>query len=182
MSCKELPMKKYAFILFLLLWIFNYKLFAAPKFELTSSAFSQNAMIPAEYTCDGANHSPPLAWNNAPEKTQSFVLIVDDPNAPNGLFTHWILINIPSNLKKLEAGTLGPQGAMAIKNSSKMSTYYGPCPQLGAHRYVFKLYAIDKTLNLPETATKDEILNAITSHVLAESQLAGLYQKITNSK
>jgi Raf kinase inhibitor-like YbhB/YbcL family protein len=169
-------MKKYSLILFLLIWMFNYKSFADNKFTLESSAFKLNSMIPAEFTCSGIDQSPPLAWHNVPAKTQSFVLIVEDPDAPNGTWTHWLIFNIPPNVTELGAGST-PDGATNGVNSWGGKGYRGPCPPLGAHRYVFKLYAIDKELDLGEGATRDTVLQTITSHVLGTAELVGLYQK-----
>ena len=170
-------MKKFSVILFLLLYIFNYKIFAAESFTLESSAFKLNALIPDVHTCTGADQSPPLAWHNAPAKSQSFALIMQDPDAPNGVWTHWILFNIPPNVTEIGAGSPVPQGAANGKNSWGGLGYRGPCPPLGAHRYVFKIYALDIVLPIGEGATATTILDAMTGHVLGSSALTGLYQK-----
>lgn len=170
-------MKKYSLILFLLVWLFNYKSFADTPFTLESSAFTQNSMIPADYTCAGTDQSPPLAWHNAPSKTQSFVLVVEDPDAPNGTWAHWVIFNIPPKVNELGAGAPLPEGAVNGKNSWGGLGYRGPCPPLGVHRYVFKIYAVDTVLNLGEGTTRDRIFDAITGHVLGTAELVGLYQK-----
>lgn len=170
-------MKKYSLIFFLLLWIFNYKIFAAPKLTLESSAFKNNSMIPAQFTCEGQDISPPLAWNNVPSKTKSFALVVEDPDAPSGVFTHWMIVNIPSTLTKLDLGTLVPEGAIAVNNSMNSTNYHGPCPKTGAHHYVFKLFSLDKELSLGAHPNRDEVLQAMTGHVLEEAQLGALFQK-----
>jgi Raf kinase inhibitor-like YbhB/YbcL family protein len=170
-------MKKITLILFLVLCAFHTKIFAAAKFALTSSAFQLNTMIPAQYTCNGADKSPPLTWNNIPAKTQSLVLIMQDPDTPQGVWTHWVLFNIPVNVTHLDASSPVPEGAANGINSWNGLGYRGPCPPIGAHRYVFKLYAIDTVLSLGEGATADTVLNKITAHVLGTAELIGLYQK-----
>lgn len=171
-------MKKYSLILFLLIWMFNYKSFADNKFTLESSAFKLNSMIPAEFTCSGIDQSPPLTWHHVPAKTQSFVLVMEDPDAPNGTWTHWLIFNIPPNVTELGAGAPTPEGAANGANSWGGKGYRGPCPPLGAHQYVLKLYAIDKILDLGEGATRDTVLQMITGHVLDTAELIGLYQKL----
>ncbi|CEG57218.1 YbhB/YbcL family Raf kinase inhibitor-like protein [Legionella fallonii] len=169
-------MKKY--FLFLSLCICSYSTFAA-QFTLESSAFQPNTLIPAQYTCSGDNKSPPLAWHNAPPKTKSFALVVEDPNGPDDTpITHWILFNIPPSETQINANGLLPKGAAAGKNSWNNIDYRGPCPSIGAHSYTFKIYALDNVLALNNGAIRDDILNAITGHVLASAQLTGLYQKI----
>ncbi|MGC1182785.1 YbhB/YbcL family Raf kinase inhibitor-like protein [Legionella sp.] len=172
-------MKKYFLLLFLL--IFNYKIFAAgSSFTLESSAFKLNTLIPDKYTCNGEDLSPPLVWYNAPPKTQSFVLIMQDPDASKGVWTHWIVFNIPAQVTQLKANNPIPEGATNGKNSWGTLGYRGPCPPVGAHRYVFKLYALDNVLDVAEVATPDAILQIMTGHVLGSAELVGLYQKITS--
>ena len=170
-------MKKHPLWLSLFLCAFFYNSFAAQPFTLESSAFQPNAMIPAQFSCDGANTSPPLTWHNAPDKTQSFALVVEDPDAPDGPWMHWILFNIPPTITKLDAGAPVPDGAASGKNSWGAIGYRGPCPPIGAHSYVFKLYALDKVLNLSSGADKDTVLNTMTGHVIGNAKLSGLYQK-----
>jgi Raf kinase inhibitor-like YbhB/YbcL family protein len=171
-------MKNYMLILFLVLSVLNLKINAAEPFTLESPSFKLNALIPNIYTCNGPDQSPPLAWRNAPAKTQSFALIMNDPDTPNGAWTHWILFNIPVKITELGAGSPAPEGAINGKNSWGGLGYRGPCPPIGAHRYVFKLYAMDNVLTLGEGATADTIMHAMTGHVLAEAELVGLYQKL----
>lgn len=168
-------MKKYSLLLFLLLSMIHYKSFAH-GFTLESSGFQMNSMIPNQYTCKGKDQSPPLTWKSMPPKTKSLVLIVEDPDATNGVWTHWILFNIPPTVHQLAAGGPVPPGASTAKNSWGELGYRGPCPTLGAHAYHFKLYALDTLLNLNNDATRDALLNAITSHVLGSTELVGLYQ------
>jgi len=172
-------MKKYS--LFLLLIMIGYNTFAA-NFTLESPAFELNTMIPDQYTCSGEDLSPPLTWNHVPSKTQSFALVVEDPDSPTGVWTHWLLFNIPANITKLAAGSPAPEGASMGNNSWGSLGYRGPCPPIGAHRYVFKLYALDKVLILGNGAPKDTILQAMTGHVIGTAELVGLYQKLVNNK
>ena len=149
--------------------------------EIKSSSFKHEDMIPAKYTCDGQNISPPLSWSSAPEKTKSFALICDDPDAPVGLWVHWVIFDIPANVNSLpekasqqeEITGLGKNG----KNTSGHYGYDGPCPPGGTHRYYFKLYALDTMLNLKAGLTKEELLGAIKGHILAEAQLMGKYKR-----
>lgn len=146
--------------------------------QLTSSAFLHESAIPAEYTCDGHDQSPPLVWQHAPEGTVSFVLIMDDPDAPMGTWDHWVLFNIPSHLQKLPADLkMLPPGAVEAKNSWGKNQYGGPCPPKGTHRYFFKLYALDITLSLDESVNKAQVEKAMKGHVLAEAVLMGNYQR-----
>ena len=169
-------MKKYSLLLFLIVCMINCKIFAA-EFTLKSPAFKLNTMIPTLYTCDGSNISPPLIWQDAPPNTQSFVLIVEDPDSPTGSWTHWVLYNISPNLTKLDARSPVPAGASIGKNSWGTLSYRGPCPPIRAHRYVFKLYALDTRLSLEDAPIKDAVLKAMRSHVIGSTELIGLYQR-----
>jgi Raf kinase inhibitor-like YbhB/YbcL family protein len=151
-------------------------------FDLTSSAFVPNKPIPQEYTCDGSDISVPLSWKNAPEGTQGFALIADDPDAPRGTWVHWVVYDISPNVRELSAGighgdTIG-NGAKQGKNDFGKVGYGGPCPPTGpAHRYYFKLYALDQMTGLKSKATKQQLLDAMKGHVLAETQLMGTYKR-----
>jgi Raf kinase inhibitor-like YbhB/YbcL family protein len=151
-------------------------------FHLTSSAFRDGQMIPATYSADGADHSPPLAWSGQPPATVSLALICDDPDAPRGTWVHWVLFNLPGDTGGLAEhtrpdGTL-PNGAHQGKNDFGKLGYGGPAPPGGKpHRYFFKLYALDAKLKLPAGATKDQLLKAMQGHVLAEARLMGQYQR-----
>jgi Raf kinase inhibitor-like YbhB/YbcL family protein len=151
------------------------------EIKVTSKAFQESGMIPKEYTCDGANVSPPLAWDSAPDKTKSFALIADDPDAPGKTWAHWVVFNLASNIRELPANVPAQD---AIVGGGKQGTsdfrkvgYGGPCPPSGAHRYYFKLYALDTELALDSSATKDQLLKAMEGHVLAQGQLMGKYQR-----
>lgn len=148
------------------------------KFIL-KSVFENNSTIPRKYTCDGDDLSPPLNWEGSPNGTVSYVLIMDDPDAPIGVFTHWVLYNIPADLTSLPEGVpkgketpYGYQG----KNDFGNYGYGGPCPPKGKpHRYFFKLYALNTTLDLPPGAKKSDVERAMKNHVIGETQLVGLY-------
>ena len=142
---------------------------------LESPVFAHNEFIPREYTCNGADHSPPLVWSNAPKNTQSFVLIMDDPDAPMGLWVHWILFNLPADCHEL--GVDVPLKAISAQNSWGKTGYGGPCPPTGTHRYFFKLYALDTSLTLGEHATKKEIETAMQNHIIEQTELIGKYSQ-----
>ncbi|WP_131795333.1 YbhB/YbcL family Raf kinase inhibitor-like protein [Fluoribacter gormanii] len=170
-------MKKYSLFLFLVFSLFQYN-GVAFSLTITSPDFKMNSLIPDQYTCSGADQSPPLAWTNIPPQTQSFALIVDDPDSPEGVWTHWILFNIPPSVNELDAGSPVPSGAANAKNSWDGLGYRGPCPPFGiAHSYHFKLYALDTVLSLGDGTTRDLVLNAMTGHVIGEAELVGLYQR-----
>ena len=150
------------------------------SFNLSSSAFSNGNPIPARYTCDGADLSPALAWSAAPDTTQSLALIVDDPDAPMGTWTHWLLWNIPSRATLLAEDApkieLLDNGARQGINDFQRIGYGGPCPPPGKpHRYFFKLYALDARLDLKPGAAKAALEIAIMPHILAQAQIMGTY-------
>ena len=148
---------------------------------LKSDSFSDGGMIPAKYTCDGANISPHLSWDNVPKDTKSFVLICEDPDAPMGTFTHWILYDIPADVHELPENLpkdkVLPNGAKQGIADFKKIGYGGPCPPSGTHRYYFKLYALDTLLNLEPGLKKEDILKAMNGHILAQGQIMGKYTR-----
>jgi len=152
---------------------------------LTSSAFAPNGEIPAKYTCEGANVSPPLAWSGIPAKAKSIALVVDDPDAPDPraprmTWVHWVLYDVPPTASGVpEAATARtlPAGAKEGVNDFKRPGYGGPCPPVGRHRYVHKLYALDATLPDLRTPTKADLEKAMEGHVLERAELVGTYQK-----
>jgi Raf kinase inhibitor-like YbhB/YbcL family protein len=151
-------------------------------FIITSPAFAEGAKVPVKYTCDGQNISPVLDWADSPAGTASFALIMDDPDAPMGVFTHWVMYNLPPDTQGLpEAVTKNSQlsgGALQGKNGGGTIGYIGPCPPKGSpHHYRFTLYALDKSLDLAAGATKDQALQAMEGHILGQSQLVGIYQR-----
>jgi Raf kinase inhibitor-like YbhB/YbcL family protein len=147
---------------------------------VTSTAFADGQAIPARYTADGEDISPPLAWDHIPDGTRSLALIGEDPDAPRGIWTHWVLFNLPADLRKLDENvpqkpTL-PNGAMQGNNDFHKPGYGGPSPPPGKpHRYFFKVYALDAPLKLPAGATRHQLLDAMQGHVLDEGQLLGTY-------
>ena len=150
--------------------------------QVTSTAFAEGRGIPVKYTCDGQEISPPLQWSNAPMNTQSFALIADDPDAPVGTWVHWVIYDLPANTTELAENTPKseqlPNGARQGVNDFNRPGYGGPCPPPGKpHRYFFKLYALDRMLDLKPGATKKDLLKAMEGHVLGEGQLMGMYQR-----
>lgn len=150
--------------------------------QVTSAAFKNNESIPEQYTCEGKNISPPLAWTGAPAGTRSFVLIVDDPDAPHGVWTHWVVFDLPADTTALAEDTPKSQSitgdAKQGTNDFKQVGYGGPCPPPGKpHRYFFKLYALDTTLDLKPGSSKNQVEAALAQHVLAQGQLIGIYQR-----
>jgi Raf kinase inhibitor-like YbhB/YbcL family protein len=146
-------------------------------FLLKSSAFIHNGRIPIEHTCNGSNISPEIERFNAPEGTKSFVLIVDDPDVPNGVWDHRILFNVPGNINKIDESIKAMPIRISLgKNSWGKSEYGGPCPPpKSEHNYFFKLYALDARINLSDGATKQQIESAIEPHILAKAVLIGKY-------
>jgi Raf kinase inhibitor-like YbhB/YbcL family protein len=149
--------------------------------EIHSSAFENGGNIPARYTRDGENISPPLTWTDVPVKTQSFVLIVDDPDAPVGDWVHWLAWNIPANTTSLAEGlSTAPKLASGMQQGVTdygTTGYDGPCPPSGTHRYFFKLYAVDVVLDVPSTIKKQGLEQAMKGHALAQAVLVGKYSR-----
>lgn len=158
---------------------------ATMTFKISSPAFAGNASIPAKYTCEGDDVSPPLEWSGVPAGTKSLVLIVDDPDAPDPAaprmtWVHWVAYDIPADATGLgeDANANGvPAGTKLGLNDWKRADYGGPCPPIGRHRYFFKLYALGTTLKDLGKATKADVVAAMKGHVLAEAQIIGTYQK-----
>ena len=148
---------------------------------ITSSAFTEGGMIPRQYTCDGEDISPPLAWTGVPEGTKSIALICDDPDAPVGTWVHWVLFNIPPSTKDLPASVPPKEtldnGAKHGTNDFRKLSYGGPCPPGGTHRYYFKLYALDAEIPSEAGITKAQLLKEMEGHILAEGQLLGRYKR-----
>jgi Raf kinase inhibitor-like YbhB/YbcL family protein len=166
-------------ILLLVLALITVNVFAL---EIKSDVFENKGYIPDRYTCDSKNVSPLLSWSEVPENTKSFVLICDDPDAPFKIWVHWVLFNIEPQVNKLkeeiteeELESLNIVGGL---NDFGKVTYQGPCPPSGkAHRYFFKLYALDDMLPLEQGATKKEVIKAMQGHIIAEAKTIGLYQR-----
>jgi hypothetical protein len=145
-------------------------------FKLVSTAFRDNSFIPSKYTCDGSDINPPLTIGNVPAGTKSMALIADDPDAPMGTWVHWLVWNISPDIKEIKEND-SLRGAAFGLNDFKKTSYGGPCPPSGTHRYFFKLYALDTALNLPSGAKKTDIEKAMKGHTLAQTQLIGLYKR-----
>jgi Raf kinase inhibitor-like YbhB/YbcL family protein len=158
---------------------------ATMTLKITSAAFADKAAIPAKYTCEGEDVSPPLAWSGVPAGTKSLVLIVDDPDAPDPkaprmTWVHWVLYDLPPTSTGLAEGVTGdalPSGTKVGLNDWKRADYGGPCPPIGRHRYFFKLYALDAALSGLSQPTKAKVEAAMRGHVVGEAQLVGTYQK-----
>ncbi len=156
------------------------------EIKITSSVFEDGGLIPAKYTCDGADISPPLQWDAVPEGTESIALICDDPDAPMGTWVHWVLFNLPSDAKELAQNipteeTL-PNGAKQGVNDFGRIGYGGPCPPSGTHRYFFKIYALDTELGLQAGVNKSQLLKAMEGHILGQNQVVGKYKRQIRNK
>jgi Raf kinase inhibitor-like YbhB/YbcL family protein len=150
--------------------------------NLSSAGFSPGQPIPIEYTCDGADHSPQLAWSEIPVATRSFALVCDDPDAPRGIWVHWVLFNLPADAVELSPGVPRipelPSGARQGVNDSGDIGYSGPCPPPGKpHRYFFRLYSLDTALNLRPGVSRSDLELAMGDHILAEATVMGSYQR-----
>jgi Raf kinase inhibitor-like YbhB/YbcL family protein len=151
------------------------------SFELTSASFVHEESIPSKYTCDGEDVSPPLQWTDPPQGTQSFALIMDDPDAPVGTWVHWVLYGLPADARTLPEGVAPDaeltSGGRHGKNSWGRLGYGGPCPPRGTHRYFFELYALDVALEVDSGASKEQLLQAMEGHILAQAELMGTYSR-----
>ncbi len=148
-------------------------------FRLSSPVFHERAGIPSEYTCDGKNVSPPLTWMDVPANTKSLALIVDDPDAPKGLWTHWIVYNLDPKMNELpENFDIGSGNARQGINSDENTRYDGPCPSAPqTHTYHFRLFALDQMLDLPSNAGRAEVLAAIETHIVDSAEFAATYAR-----
>jgi Raf kinase inhibitor-like YbhB/YbcL family protein len=145
------------------------------KMKITSSAFQESGNIPSKFTCDGSDTSPPLQITGVPSEAKSLVLIADDPDAPGGLFTHWLVWNIPPQTSSIPEGS-APKGIHGTNDFGK-SGYGGPCPPSGTHRYYFKLFALDRELNLASSTKRRQLDAAMEGHVIAQGELMGRYSR-----
>ncbi|MBZ5570598.1 MAG: YbhB/YbcL family Raf kinase inhibitor-like protein [Acidobacteriia bacterium] len=151
-------------------------------FVISSASFPNGGPIPRKFTCDGADVSPEMSWTGSPVGTKSFVLLADDPDAPVGTWTHWVLFDLPAQTNSLAEGIPKvdevPSGGRQGRNDFHKIGYGGPCPPPGTpHRYFFKLYALDKMLNLKPGGSKQEVEQAMQNHVLGKAELMGTYQR-----
>ena len=144
--------------------------------HVRSAAFADGQSVPQKYTCDGQNVSPPLEWSGAPEQTRSIAVICDDPDAPSGTFTHWVLYDVAAKASHLAEGSSA--GGKEGVNSFRKSGYGGPCPPPnGAHRYIFHVYALDVESLGGTGLSKQDVMAAMKGHILAEGQVMGRYQR-----
>jgi Raf kinase inhibitor-like YbhB/YbcL family protein len=150
--------------------------------KLTTTAFASGGKIPTTFTCDGADVSPALGWSAPPPGTQSFALILDDPDAPGRVWVHWLLYDLPATERELPEGLPKegnlPSGARQGRNDFGRIGYGGPCPPPGsAHRYFFRLFALDKKVTLPGGATRKQLERSMSGHILAQTELMGRYSR-----
>ena len=144
--------------------------------KITSSAFSNHQAIPTTFTCNGDNTNPPLQFSDIPSQAKSLVLLVEDPDAPQPNWLHWLVYNIPPQTTSIAQNSL-PDQATQGTNDFDTTRYQGPCPPLGQHRYNFKLYALDQATSFPPGSTRQAIESAIDGHVIATAELIGIYQR-----
>ena len=156
--------------------------FCKASLVLSSSAFKNNGMMPKKYSGEGENLSPPLKWSGAPKSVKSFALICDDPDAPGGVFVHWVIFNIPASCKSLATGIEKSKkladGSIQGVNDFDNNGYDGPMPPSGTHRYMFKLYALSSKLDLDSSARKADLLKAMKGKILAQTVLTGKFKKV----
>ena len=145
------------------------------KMKITSSAFQQGGNIPSKFTCDESDASPPLQITGIPSNAKTLVLIADDPDAPGGLFTHWLVWNIPAQTNSIAEGST-PKGVHGTNDFGK-SGYKGPCPPPGTHRYSFKIFALDRELDLSAGAKRSQLEAAMKGHVIGQGELVGRYAR-----
>ena len=143
---------------------------------LTSPSFQNEGKIPSKFTCQGEGVNPELVWSGHPSRTQSFALIMDDPDASNGTFIHWMIWNIPKETTRIQEKLI-PDRAIIGQNTSLTNKYLGPCPGTGNHRYFFRIYALDALLELPSNASRIDLDREINNHKVDSSELMGTYQK-----
>jgi len=147
-----------------------------PAMKIASSVFKQGELIPAKHSCQGDDINPPLKISAVPASAKSLAMVMDDPDAPNGTWVHWIVFNIPPQIHELAENGV-PANAIQGKNSWGKSKYGGPCPPSGSHRYLFKIYALDMMLSLNATADKKQLEAAMKDHIVEQAELMGTYQK-----
>ncbi len=149
--------------------------------SMSSEAFKAGESIPSKYTCDGQNISPALEWGEVPSSVQSLALIMDDPDAPSGTFVHWVYYDLPESLRGLPENVPADEhpssGGAQGKNGAGRTGYMGPCPPSGTHRYFFHLYALDTKLDAAPGLTKDQLLQSMQGHIVAQGELMGVYKR-----
>jgi Raf kinase inhibitor-like YbhB/YbcL family protein len=147
--------------------------------DVTSIAFQPDGLIPPKYTCDGWGVSPPLAWSDVPDSTQSIAILVDDPDSADRPFLHWLVSDLPPEVNHLEEGGALPHDAQVAESDAGTASYYGPCPAAGKHHYRFHVYALDTVLQR-RPKDRDDFLQSIAGHVLDEGELVGFYERSKN--
>lgn len=147
---------------------------APDEITVTSTAFQPDQAIPVKYTCNGAGTSPALAWRGVPSQAKALALVVDDPDAPNGTYTHWVVLDIPTSTTTVAEGQ-SPTGGKQAQNSAGKAAYAGPCPPSGTHHYRFTVYALSQETGLAENAGLDDALEAIDKAAVARGRLTGTY-------
>jgi Raf kinase inhibitor-like YbhB/YbcL family protein len=152
----------------------KFSIMAIDQMTIKSSAFKEGARLPRRYTCNGDNINPPLEILDAPYGTRSFAVIMDDPDAPGGLFTHWITWNLPPEIELQE----GKLHTMCGTNSAGRAGYFGPCPPEGIHRYYFRVYALDRGLLIENGASREQLEKEMSGHILASGSLMGIYERV----
>lgn len=155
---------------------------AVPPLTVSSTSFPAGTEIPKQFTCAGEDISPQLSWSGAPSSVQAFALIADDPDAPAGTWTHWVLYDLPSSTTSLNEGLSKseqlPDGSKQGRNDFRRVGYNGPCPPAGKpHRYFFKVYALDQKLNIKPGAARNEIEKSMRGHILAQGEYTGTYKR-----
>ena len=167
-------------LVFLQVFLFSYAMgqggIKVEKLKLSSPALEDGGKIPKKYTCDGANVNPPLTIGNVPSNTKSLALVFDDIDAPRGTYVHWILWNLAPDVKEIRENSV-PEGVVLGVNDFKKPNYGGPCPPRRAHKYVFRIYALDTLLNLNPKGTKKDLEKVMEGHIISRTQLTGLYQR-----
>ncbi len=162
------------FSLLSLIWILGFSV-TASAFNLSSSSFAPGKNIPALYTCDGKDISPALSWQDEPDNTKSYILIMSDPDAPSGIWYHWLVFNIPRKVHGIAEGGYIKDSLTGV-NSWGKPQYNGPCPPIGSsHHYIFDLYALDVMLSVPTGANLESLLRAAQGHILVKTSLKGLF-------
>lgn len=144
--------------------------------KIESSVFKNTEPIPQNYTCDGENMNPPLSISDVHQNAKSLALIMDDPDAPGGTWTHWVVWNISPSVTHIPEGGV-PDGGIEGQTSSTYRGYGGPCPPSGVHRYFFKLYALDTVLNIPLTSPVEDVEESMKGHIIADARIMGTYEK-----
>lgn len=168
-------------MIFMAMFLVNLNVFGL---EIKTDAFENGGYIPDRYTCDAQDFSPFLSWSDIPEGTETFALICDDPDAPFKVWVHWVLFNIPKEVRELKENITEEElvalGIISGTNDFGRNIYQGPCPPSGKpHRYFFKLYALDTKLSLGKEATKKEVVEAMQGHIISEAKIVGFYQRQT---